>query len=70
VAFGDADVTDRIVRAVQADGICWCGGTVWHGRPAMRISVSSWATTDDDVSRSIEAIIKVAQSELSGPATR
>jgi glutamate/tyrosine decarboxylase-like PLP-dependent enzyme len=70
VAFGDADVTDRIVGAVQADGTCWCGGTVWHGRPAMRVSVSSWATTDDDVSRSVEAIIKVAQSELSGPATR
>jgi glutamate/tyrosine decarboxylase-like PLP-dependent enzyme len=70
VAFGDADVTDRIVGAVQADGTCWCGGTVWHGRPAMRVSVSSWATTDDEVSRSVEAIIKVAQSELSGPATR
>jgi glutamate/tyrosine decarboxylase-like PLP-dependent enzyme len=70
VAFGDAAVTNRIVEAVQADGTCWCGGTVWHGRPAMRISVSSWATTDDDVSRSIEAIIKVAQSELSGPTTR
>jgi glutamate/tyrosine decarboxylase-like PLP-dependent enzyme len=70
VSFGDADVTDRIVAAVQADGTCWCGGTVWHGRPAMRISVSSWATTDDDVSRSIEAIVKVARSELSGRTTR
>jgi glutamate/tyrosine decarboxylase-like PLP-dependent enzyme len=66
VSFGDSDITDRIVAAVQADGTCWCGGTVWHGRPAMRISVSSWATTDDDVSRSVEAITKVAQSVLSG----
>jgi glutamate/tyrosine decarboxylase-like PLP-dependent enzyme len=65
VSFGDAEVTDRIVAAVQADGTCWCGGTVWHGQPAMRISVSSWATTDDDVSRSIEAIVKVAEAELS-----
>jgi glutamate/tyrosine decarboxylase-like PLP-dependent enzyme len=70
VSFGDADVTDRIVAAVQADGTCWCGGTVWHGQPAMRISVSSWATTDDDVTRSVEAITKVAQAELSGRAAR
>jgi glutamate/tyrosine decarboxylase-like PLP-dependent enzyme len=67
VSFGDADVTDRIVAAVQADGTCWCGGTVWQGRPAMRVSVSSWATTDDDVTRSVEAIVKVAQHELSPP---
>jgi glutamate/tyrosine decarboxylase-like PLP-dependent enzyme len=65
VSFGDADVTDRIVAAVQADGTCWCGGTVWHGRPAVRISVSSWATTDDDVTRSVDAITKAAQAELS-----
>jgi glutamate/tyrosine decarboxylase-like PLP-dependent enzyme len=70
VSFGDADVTDRIVAAIQADGTCWCGGTVWHGRPAMRISVSSWATTDDDVTRSVEAIIKAAQSVLSGRTPR
>jgi glutamate/tyrosine decarboxylase-like PLP-dependent enzyme len=70
VSFGDANVTDRIVAAVQADGTCWCGGTVWHGQPAMRISVSSWATTDDDVTRSVEAITKVAQAELSGRAAR
>jgi glutamate/tyrosine decarboxylase-like PLP-dependent enzyme len=67
VSFGDADVTDRIVAAVQADGTCWCGGTVWHGRPAMRISVSSWATTDDDVTRSVETIVKIAQHEMSAP---
>ncbi|HET6918875.1 MAG TPA: aminotransferase class V-fold PLP-dependent enzyme [Jiangellaceae bacterium] len=70
VSFGDADVTDRIVAAIQADGTCWCGGTVWHGRPAMRISVSSWATTDDDVTRSVEAITKAAQSVLSGRTPR
>jgi glutamate/tyrosine decarboxylase-like PLP-dependent enzyme len=66
VSFGDVEVTDRIVAAIQDDGTCWCGGTVWHGKPAMRISVSSWATTDDDVTRSVEAIINAAQSELSG----
>ncbi len=60
VAFGDAERTQRVIAALQADGTCWCGGTVWQGRTAMRISVSSWATTDADVERSVEAIVRVA----------
>jgi glutamate/tyrosine decarboxylase-like PLP-dependent enzyme len=56
------ETTDEILRAVQADGTCWCGGTVWQGHRAMRISVSSWATTGDDVERSLAAIIKVANA--------
>jgi glutamate/tyrosine decarboxylase-like PLP-dependent enzyme len=63
VAFGDADTTRRVIEAVQRDGTCWCGITVWQGRTAMRISVSSWATTDDDVERSLEAIVRVAKLE-------
>jgi glutamate/tyrosine decarboxylase-like PLP-dependent enzyme len=62
VAFGSDDVTRRVVQAVQEDGTCWCGGTVWHGRAAMRISVSSWATTEADVERSLAAITGVARS--------
>jgi glutamate/tyrosine decarboxylase-like PLP-dependent enzyme len=60
VAFGDAARTRRVIAALQEDGTCWCGGTVWQGRTAMRISVSSWATTDADVEKSIEAIRRVA----------
>lgn len=60
VAFGDAETTRRVIAAVQEDGTCWCGGTVWQGRTAMRISVSSWATTDADVERSLDAILRVA----------
>ena len=60
VAFGDDETTRRVIAAVQEDGTCWCGGTVWQGRAAMRISVSSWATTDDDVERSLAAMIRVA----------
>ena len=60
VAFGDDAATAEVVRGVQRDGTCWCGGTSWNGRAAMRISVSSWATTDDDVERSIDAILRVA----------
>jgi len=55
-AFGDADTTRRVVARVQQEGTCWCGPTVWQGRAAMRISVSSWATTDDDVTRSLDAL--------------
>jgi glutamate/tyrosine decarboxylase-like PLP-dependent enzyme len=62
VAFGDAERTQRVISAVQADGTCWCGGTVWQGKTAMRISVCSWATTDSDVERSIAAIVRVAKS--------
>jgi len=60
VSFGEAGETERVIAAVQADGTCWCGGTVWQGRTAMRISVSSWATTDDDVERSLAAILRAA----------
>jgi len=60
VSFGDPDRTRRVIAAVQQDGTCWCGGTVWHGRTAMRISVSSWATTEQDVAKSLEAILRLA----------
>jgi hypothetical protein len=49
-----------VIRAVQEDGTCWCGGTVWQGQTAMRISVSSWATSDADVEQSLEAMLRIA----------
>ena len=61
VSFGDAETTNRVIAAVQTDGTCWCGGTVWQGQTAMRISVSSWATTDTDVERSLDAIVRIAR---------
>jgi glutamate/tyrosine decarboxylase-like PLP-dependent enzyme len=62
VSFGDAPSTMRIVAGIQDDGTCWCGPTEWQGRTAMRVSVCSWATTDADVDRSTDAILRVAQS--------
>jgi glutamate/tyrosine decarboxylase-like PLP-dependent enzyme len=62
VAFGDAETTQRAIAGIQSDRTCWCGGTVWHGRTAMRISVSSWATTDADVEMSLEAMVRVASA--------
>ena len=61
VAFGDDDTTQRVVAAVQADGTCWCGSSVWHGRTVMRVSVSSWATTAEDVERSLAAMLRIAE---------
>ncbi|NOR36815.1 MAG: aspartate aminotransferase family protein, partial [Woeseiaceae bacterium] len=46
---------------IQAEGTCWCGVTVWQDRTAMRISVSSWATTNEDVEKSLSAMIDVAR---------
>ena len=65
VSFGDSELTERVIAGVQEEGTCWCGGTVWQGQTAMRISVSSWATTDEDVNRSLEAILRVAQNQSS-----
>jgi glutamate/tyrosine decarboxylase-like PLP-dependent enzyme len=61
VAFGDADRTRRVIAAIQEDGTCWAGPTVWQGHTAMRISVSGWATSEADVERSLEAMIRVAR---------
>jgi glutamate/tyrosine decarboxylase-like PLP-dependent enzyme len=62
VSFGSPEETKRVIADLQSEGTCWCGGTVWQGQTAMRISVSSWATTDEDVERSVEAMIRVARS--------
>lgn len=57
VGFDDDEATDRVINHIQRSGECWCGGTMWKGRKAMRISVSSWVTTEGDVERSLAAII-------------
>jgi glutamate/tyrosine decarboxylase-like PLP-dependent enzyme len=61
VSFGPSEVTKRVITDVQNEGTAWCGGTVWQGQTAMRISVSSWATQDEDVERSLAAIIRTAR---------
>ena len=61
VSFGSADVTREAIRRIQEDGTCWCGSTVWQGKTAMRISVSSWATSESDVERSLAAMIRIAR---------
>jgi glutamate/tyrosine decarboxylase-like PLP-dependent enzyme len=73
VSFGDAETTRRVIEAIQADGTCWCGGTVWQGETAMRISVSSAATSETDVDASLAAMLRLAEAQRaragSGSAT-
>jgi glutamate/tyrosine decarboxylase-like PLP-dependent enzyme len=61
VSFGSTELTRDVIRRIQEDGTCWCGGTVWQGKTAMRISVSSWATKESDVERSLAAVIHAAR---------
>ena len=65
VSFGDEETTRRVIAGIQSDGTCWCGGTVWQGHTAMRISVSSWATTEEDVDKSLDAMLRVAAEQRS-----
>jgi glutamate/tyrosine decarboxylase-like PLP-dependent enzyme len=66
VSFGEAEVTRDVIARLQREGTLWAGGTVWQGRTAMRISVSSWATGATDAERSLEAILRVASRVVSG----
>lgn len=61
VSFGAPEQTLATIARLQAEGTCWCGSTVWQGKTAMRISVSSWATTKEDVDRSLAAMLKAAK---------
>jgi glutamate/tyrosine decarboxylase-like PLP-dependent enzyme len=57
VHFRDDETTRRVIAAVQAEGTCWAGGATWQGKQAMRVSVSNWSTTEDDIDRSAKAIL-------------
>ena len=64
VRFSNArggNITDAVIAAIQAGGECWCGGTAWQGKPAMRISVSSWKTTEADADRAVAAIVRAQE---------
>jgi glutamate/tyrosine decarboxylase-like PLP-dependent enzyme len=63
-----ANVTDEVIDGVQREGTCWMSGTTWDGEPAMRISVSNWRTTEDDIRRSAEAILAQVGSAATSSA--
>jgi len=62
VKFGGDEHTRAVIERVQDDGTCWMSGTTWHGKAAMRISVSNLSTTEEDVDRSVEAILRAARA--------
>jgi glutamate/tyrosine decarboxylase-like PLP-dependent enzyme len=57
-SFGNDATTDSVIAAVQRDGVCWMGGTVWQGNHAMRISVSDSSTTEHDIDVSADAVLR------------
>lgn len=64
---GDADAFTRaVITRVQSDGTCWLGGTMWHGLAAMRIAISNWSTTEDDITRAAEAILRAVGEDKAG----
>jgi threonine aldolase len=68
VACDTARETEITLEHIQASGECWCGGSTWYGKPVIRLSVCSWATTASEVERSVATFVKcrgLAQSEMS-----
>ncbi len=63
VSFATREQTLQVISKVQQAGECWCGGTIWQGNTAMRISVSSWVTTDEDIRRAAGSVIAIAKAE-------
>ncbi len=63
---GDADLTSAVIAGIQRDGVCWVGGTTWHGTPAVRISISGWCTREEDIDRSAESIVSALNRALAG----
>ena len=61
VRIGDGEQTRATIARVQKDGVCWLSGTDWDGEHAMRISVSNWRTTEDDIEQSAAAILAAAK---------
>jgi glutamate/tyrosine decarboxylase-like PLP-dependent enzyme len=70
VSFGEPEETRRVIAAIQREGTLWAGETVWQGQTAMRISVSSWATTDADVDQCITSISRIARATPAQAAAR
>ena len=66
VRVGDAETTNRIERHVQEEGTAWLGATTWRGERLLRIAVSNWSTTEEDVGRCVEAIARARAAVLPG----
>ncbi len=49
------ELTEKTLARIQKQGVCWVGGSSWQGKKVIRISVCSWATTEEDVLRSVQS---------------
>src|SRR5258708_30378753 len=67
---GDGAFTRAVVGRVQREGTCWMAATRWHELDAMRISISNWSTTEEDIDRSAKAILACARAEAEAGGTR
>ena len=61
VTCGDDELTNQTLKNIQEERECWVGGTKWNGKSVIRISVSSWVTTEEDVSRSVRSFISARE---------
>lgn len=66
VSFGSDEVTREVSRRLMVDGTAWMTPSVWRGHAILRISVSNWRTTDDDVRRTVEAVRRVVSEIRAG----
>jgi glutamate/tyrosine decarboxylase-like PLP-dependent enzyme len=66
--FDSDDTTRDVIARVQADGTCWAGGATWRGQEVMRISISNWSTTEHDIDRSAEAIVRAFRAAAAAQA--
>ena len=64
VACDSDKITDQTMRHIEASGECWVGGARWNGKTVIRISVCSWATSEDDITRSVGAFVAARNKAL------
>lgn len=58
------EVTEKVINEIQNDRICWVGESAWHNKKVIRISVCSWATTTDDITKSANSFKKALETIL------
>jgi len=61
VACDTPEQTTAVLKNLQKSGECWCGGAKWHDTQVIRVSVCSWATTEDDITRTVSAFRKARE---------
>jgi glutamate/tyrosine decarboxylase-like PLP-dependent enzyme len=66
VSFGEDEVTREVAARLLKDGTAWMTPSTWHGQVVLRISVSNWRTTNEDVDRTVAAVRRVLAEVRAG----